>query len=74
MPRAIMRMNELRRERAEQVSFMPAMKTIVKHMSTMPPTTQIGMEMKAPPTLPKTPEGSMRRESGARYILVADHM
>eukprot|EP00967_Tisochrysis_lutea_P140649 scaffold257331_cov27-Tisochrysis_lutea.AAC.2 len=49
------RMKEFRRVRFEQAIFMPETKTIVKSCSTMPPTTQMGIEVKRPPTLPKMP-------------------
>ena len=57
MPKASasIRIKELRRVILYVASCMPLTMTIVKHCTTMPPTTQMGMEANAAPSFPMTP-------------------
>ena len=50
-----MMMKLLRRVTCLVAMIMPDTNTDAKHWSTRPPTTQIGIELNAAPSLPKTP-------------------
>ena len=51
-----MMMKLLRRVTCLVAMIMPDTNTDAKHWSTRPPTTQIGIELNAAPSLPKTPK------------------